>query len=208
VCTIGKNLRNAQRWNRYTYSANNPLKFVDPDGQEYVNATGMELANRVLSRNAVMSPSASPTGQRIVGNVKAEPERVTVNVNSQAKFQLVDSFGKHVAGSERVVDPSQGKATVNQLASQAKPGERVAPVGGEYTPTGSGSDGGVGSSTITIYAGSKDFSTEGQAQTEDQFVESQFVHESAHAEGPAPTAKTEQQVKQEEKDSQKESGYP
>jgi RHS repeat-associated protein len=39
VATIGKNLGNPQRWNRYTYSGNNPIKFVDPDGRDYVVST-------------------------------------------------------------------------------------------------------------------------------------------------------------------------
>ena len=32
--TIDKNLVDPQRWNRYAYARNNPLKYVDPDGRD------------------------------------------------------------------------------------------------------------------------------------------------------------------------------
>ena len=32
--TLRKNLRNPQRWNRYAYVLNNPLKFMDPNGED------------------------------------------------------------------------------------------------------------------------------------------------------------------------------
>jgi len=117
----------------------------------------------------------------------------------------VDTKGKVVPGSERVVDPSQGKATVNQLASQAKPGETVVPVGGEYTPTASGASGGVGASTVTIYSGTQSFTVEGQAQSTDEFIESEFVHESDHAEGEDPSTKSEATTVQDQKQFEKES---
>src|SRR5262245_37047507 len=34
VTTLTKNLVDPQRWNRYMYARNNPLRFVDPDGEE------------------------------------------------------------------------------------------------------------------------------------------------------------------------------
>src|SRR5205823_3537594 len=33
-----KNLPEPQRWNRYAYVTNNPLKYVDPDGEERLQA--------------------------------------------------------------------------------------------------------------------------------------------------------------------------
>ena len=39
LMTIDKNLANPQRWNRYAYGLNNPLKFIDPDGREVTYAS-------------------------------------------------------------------------------------------------------------------------------------------------------------------------
>lgn len=34
VAKLGRNLLSPQRWNRYTYALNNPIKFLDPDGRD------------------------------------------------------------------------------------------------------------------------------------------------------------------------------
>lgn len=40
VITFKENLVDRQRWNRYTYVANNPLKYTDPDGKNPLLITG------------------------------------------------------------------------------------------------------------------------------------------------------------------------
>ena len=40
VYTWRENLQNPQRWNRYAYSLNNPLRFTDPDGRSPTIVTG------------------------------------------------------------------------------------------------------------------------------------------------------------------------
>lgn len=52
-----------QRWNRYAYTLNNPVNFVDPDGREIVSATGTSAAHekRIVSAmaRAMRNPSFS-----------------------------------------------------------------------------------------------------------------------------------------------------
>ena len=44
-------LGNPQRWNRYTYSYNNPLRFIDPDGLDPLPAGLLQFFNAVFKSN-------------------------------------------------------------------------------------------------------------------------------------------------------------
>ena len=200
VSTTGKNLRNPQRWNRYTYSANNPVKFFDPDGQEYVNATGRRLRDQVINQK-----DPSPTGTATVKALDAEPEKVKVKVSSKAAIGLVDASGNLVPGTLKEVKPSKVGQAAGDLQKQAEPGQTVAPVGGQYEVKATDSQGNVTKSEITIYQGSQNVSVEGQAQSTEEFKSANFVHESEHGVGsgvtPEPQAEqTEQQYIKESKD--------
>jgi RHS repeat-associated protein len=63
-----------QSWNRYSYSLNNPLKYVDPDGQVWIStATDPEeqarqvQLNRMLLEMGLPGPSAMAVGPRVAG---------------------------------------------------------------------------------------------------------------------------------------------
>jgi len=43
VTDFKKNVSNPQRWNQYQYALNNPLKYVDPDGQEPQDGYELQL---------------------------------------------------------------------------------------------------------------------------------------------------------------------
>jgi RHS repeat-associated protein len=51
VYTWQENILDPQRWNRYAYGRNNPLRFVDPDGKE-VRIQTPQLLAQTLQRNA------------------------------------------------------------------------------------------------------------------------------------------------------------
>jgi RHS repeat-associated protein len=51
VQTIQENLVDPQRWNRYAYARNNPLRYVDPDGKAVLAANAMPSA-QTFQRNA------------------------------------------------------------------------------------------------------------------------------------------------------------
>jgi RHS repeat-associated protein len=41
--TTKENILDSQRWNRYAYARNNPLRFVDPDGRDWIEYKGQTL---------------------------------------------------------------------------------------------------------------------------------------------------------------------
>jgi len=57
VQTIKANLVDPQRWNRYAYVRNNPLRYVDPDGRATLPANSLQA--RMLAPPAPLPPGAS-----------------------------------------------------------------------------------------------------------------------------------------------------
>jgi RHS repeat-associated protein len=71
VYTIEENLLDPQRWNRYAYARNNPLRYVDPDGRTIVTyfgglftAFGSNLTGGLVPRPS-MSDSDFQFGQHV-----------------------------------------------------------------------------------------------------------------------------------------------
>jgi RHS repeat-associated protein len=65
--------RDPQTLNRYAYTRNNPLKFVDPTGMYFVIDNGNEQARQVISMLL-----RSPTGRALVGSIAADPRSTYV----------------------------------------------------------------------------------------------------------------------------------
>ena len=53
VLDIKKNLPEPQRWNRYAYVLNNPLRYTDPDGRETRSAIALEHDIEAVSRGEI-----------------------------------------------------------------------------------------------------------------------------------------------------------
>lgn len=76
VLGIEQALVDPQRWNRYVYTGNNPLRRVDPDGRDWLDfasGTGMGLVDTltapfVLARALVTDPAA--TGRAVVQDAR------------------------------------------------------------------------------------------------------------------------------------------
>jgi RHS repeat-associated protein len=68
-----------QTWNRYTYAANSPLKFVDPDGQDIELAADgrSKAARKMLIRTAMR-----PTGRAMLQKVDSD-KSITVTVRDK-----------------------------------------------------------------------------------------------------------------------------
>jgi hypothetical protein len=62
VVTLAENLADPQRWNRYAYVRNNPLRYTDPDGREIQTLDALAL-ERVRSTLPVSLRSAVVTGR-------------------------------------------------------------------------------------------------------------------------------------------------
>lgn len=61
---VERNLRTPQRWNRYAYALNNPIKYVDPDG--LTERTGWQAGVVVNKSNQVVWIAADRNNARIV----------------------------------------------------------------------------------------------------------------------------------------------
>ena len=59
--TIKENVLDPQRWNRYAYARNNPLRYVDPDGQDWIEYTGQKLTWYGGSIGDHSAPSETPS---------------------------------------------------------------------------------------------------------------------------------------------------
>jgi len=69
VYTWEENLVDPQRWNRYAYARNNPLKFVDPDGKFIVPAVVVALGLFIVLNNPTnLDVTSGPTASTIIPN--------------------------------------------------------------------------------------------------------------------------------------------
>jgi len=91
---LGKNLENPQRWNRYTYSLNNPLKYVDPDGQDIELSTkGSQRAAKKMLVETAMRPSGRAALQRVDSNSAVTATVEDTRINSKQQIQQAKQTG-------------------------------------------------------------------------------------------------------------------
>ena len=127
--TIKENLVDPQRWNKYAYGRNNPLRYVDPDGRLDYSADLLgkslnvhiddrlsgqrqqELKSRLDASFGTINradPSLTQQERNIVGNIKR------INVDSEAKRSYVEekqgAFTLTPDYVDRASDPYLGSA--------------------------------------------------------------------------------------------------
>jgi RHS repeat-associated protein len=73
VTTWKDNLADPLRWNRYAYSRNNPLRYVDPDGRKIVPSGSPEFRTAVDNARVMMSFSTT-----VWAELDARPEVITI----------------------------------------------------------------------------------------------------------------------------------
>ena len=96
-------LLDPQQWNMYSYTRNNPLIFVDPDGKELRWASGQTPAQMSQARAILVEAYRHPT-QR--ASIKAATESAIKN-----------NFGVgQIQGTEPYVSPGRNEVVVNSAA--------------------------------------------------------------------------------------------
>ncbi|HXO00272.1 MAG TPA: RHS repeat-associated core domain-containing protein [Candidatus Acidoferrales bacterium] len=71
---------NPQSWNRYVYTLNNPMKYVDPNGLDIVLAAGLSQSDRSYVVNNLARMYATPAGKAMLQ--KADQSKFTITVGT------------------------------------------------------------------------------------------------------------------------------
>jgi RHS repeat-associated protein len=195
VSAIGKNLRNAQRWNRYTYAGKNPLRYFDPDGREYT-----EVDTRFAAGIRGIRSSGSATGNKTLDAfAKNTSNPSTGKVSDGAAWGVRDANDKDVG---RVFKADGSRPTKQEITDAG--GVKAVPRAGESSAAERDDQGNVTKEGfVAVYLGSKQYDPSAAGMTDQQFVEKIIVHETTHQNGA-----TEQEADTAEADYVKETKKP
>ncbi|MCX6544506.1 MAG: RHS repeat-associated core domain-containing protein [Acidobacteria bacterium] len=122
VYTWSENLVDPQRWNRYAYVRNNPLKFVDPDGRDalWVTSPDGKLATLVIPVHFV-GKGATPD---VIRNIEQRANHL--GTGDPLISVLVIATDKPIGGVLNTMDLSQSR----DLATCGQGGECANELGG------------------------------------------------------------------------------
>lgn len=115
VVRLNANSRSPQRWNRYVYTLDNPLKYVDEAGEDLKMAPGLSGSDQRYIRKAFADAYATPTGKALIDRLEARKETIFV---TQADLGPVKRtpVGDHILVSgqtgEAHADSAKGGASV------------------------------------------------------------------------------------------------
>jgi len=79
---------NPQSWNRYVYTQNNPLKFLDPDGMDVVLAAGLSTKDRAYVVNNLARMYATPAGRGFLERADKSQFTITVGTGHLGRTDL------------------------------------------------------------------------------------------------------------------------
>jgi RHS repeat-associated protein len=176
-----------QSWNRYTYSLNNPIRYIDPFGEEYVDSTGQKLKDETLEKG-------NDDEKDTVTELEEEEEEVSTEISDQVVLVVVDAEGTPVEGTEASFENTdenysseyaKGQEQVKALDPDGSKGYQLRVKNGEYKPTAIDSDGTITKSTITIFKGSISRDSTLNKMDRQEAVRRVFAHESHHGLGRA-----------------------
>jgi RHS repeat-associated protein len=123
--TLDENLVDPQKWNRYVYARNNPLKHVDPDGRNpMLVARLMELAQRIANSPAAQRAAAWAQTQGV-----AAWNWGTRFFNSPAGQEALQAGVELLTGADaRPGSPAGMEAGIVASAARGKAGEVLADI--------------------------------------------------------------------------------
>jgi RHS repeat-associated protein len=128
-----ENLVDPQRWNRYAYARNNPLRYTDPDGKEIALAANLSKGDAKFLVNALTEIAARPSGRDALTTLINDPNTIVFGVGGVNDPANVDAARKGETvgltfGTTTFLDPTTNEVTVTidrqalrEFASRTKP---------------------------------------------------------------------------------------
>lgn len=121
--TIGRNPENPQRWNRYTYSLNNPIKYFDPDGRDIKLSTkGDGGGAKKMLVQAAMRPSGRAALQSLDSNHGVTVTYQDTRINSPQQIEAAKQSGADVTTAKTSLvgetKDAQGNTTHYDVATK------------------------------------------------------------------------------------------
>ncbi|MGH7410887.1 MAG: RHS repeat-associated core domain-containing protein, partial [Candidatus Methylomirabilis sp.] len=116
VDKLGGRPRDPQTWNRYAYARNNPVKLLDPNGQDFTVAfTFTSDTNLSLKQQIAVARNFG------VAYAQAGVKNVTVTLNGATVFKTPFDERAHILGQD-VKGTIRAKGSDSQLDAQGRYG--------------------------------------------------------------------------------------
>ncbi len=131
-----KNLYEPQRWNRYAYSLNNPMRYMDPDGRDAVTSVDHQNKTVKITVNVMLEGGTPQQAEKFQGDANAkwggkkeftakDRSKWTMDVqvnatNDPSKFSQTDNpntVSVSNSGQTEMTEHDQGTLNSNDLAN-------------------------------------------------------------------------------------------
>jgi len=106
---------NPQTWNRYTYSLDNPIKYIDPDGRDIrLSTEGNGGAVKEMLVQGAMRPSSRAELQSLASNHDITVTYKDAQLNTLSQIQQLMGSGKGVTDGSTHLDSEVKSATTGK----------------------------------------------------------------------------------------------